>query len=325
MNLKLVSFLGIIAVLGMGCSSSEKPVAEQPAEEEAAECPAVPRDLVINLDIEIEDDEDGEWEPVAAGPLRAGRLGAFDDALAEMMAGHPAPTFPNPFTHVQNNYLFENKVVVIGDLESYGKLHCGGPVGRGRCPHGTQKECAVWNKKPPVRATTQIRGHGVDQRQMCIIITELKNRRSLPVGSESGRVLIGAHRNLLTAGKKCCTNSLGNALRDMGASQLDVRAVMSDDENVFHFTDRCLVMSDEEIQTISGGGQLAAAMTTAQQTCFSGASGINFKKMLTPFMQLFNTAPELRQLPLDYDYTAPNGNTTRVSITHDVLTLAPRL
>jgi len=297
-----------------------------------AAAPAGSNNIVINVDVEL-DERAPSCGRKAAGGCRAKskvcnagrRLKAFDDALDAIRAGHPAPTYPNPFTNVQNVYLFENNITVIGGgfdeaRESYGRVNC--DVRAERCPFRTAEECEVWRRKPVVRTGgSESRGPSIERQRLCIIIDELRQNRRLPVESVSGRALIGAHRLMLNNGRRCCVDAATDIIKKSGGTAQDAEGFVSGNAE---FLDRCIAWSEDEIEKISGGGSFGEFLNEVQNRCFA-VGGTNIRKMLTPFVQLFNSAPDLEELPLDYDYTDPQGQARRVSITDDVKVITSRL
>jgi hypothetical protein len=252
---------------------------------------AVSENLTINLEIEFDDDEDFELQPAAV------KISPFDRAIADMMAGNA-----------------KYKTTNI----------CGKPD-KSRCPFATEKECGIWRAKPSVDVSGEAQNRAVEDNRLCRIISELRAHRRVPAQGEAGRALIPAHRALMDAGRKCCMNSMANAFRAAGLSDSDVANFEREDATGFRFTERCLTISRANITQMTGGGWMGDAMLGAQSQCYSGTSAAHLAKLLAPFVQLFETAPDLKQYPLDYTFTDSRGRRIRMSITHDVFTIADRL
>jgi hypothetical protein len=302
-----------------------------------------PNDLNIDIIIDSEKTADEQCLDPVRPVVRWGN--SFEDALRDMMAGHPAPTYPNPFTHIQNNYVFENNLTLIGDVDSvavapskapfdktrptnkqkYGKINCARLHRSVICPFDSAEKCRIWKSKPHIAITHTEPDRTISEESLCRIIDELRKNPHLPVESESGKTLIIAHRQLIETGRNCCFHTVQASLRQMGADDAAVQQWADDDRNIFHFTEKCLLWDEDDIRAQTNGDPVANVMIAAQQSCLSGTPSAGLRTLITPFMQLFNTAPELKDRALDYEFTNEAGMIERLSISDEVNIIAEKL
>jgi hypothetical protein len=331
---------------------------------------ALPPDMKVNVEIVMEsDDEDVVATTAPVDENAAPKMVGFDDALNGIMEGHPAPTYPNPFTTVQNNYLFENTVQVVGDvandltgndaqvnnaqvsIEKYGvndnvsetsesmgmyfignnvidadmqalidanpefaPVNCGVPEDAD-CPFENEDECKIWKAKPHIKTTQIPNDYSLSKTQVCSIIGGVIRNQRIPVNSDVGSALIAAHQRLLSGARDCCMQVAVAGLSNNGAP-MDVLAAFKSDVNNQQFAQRCLLWSPDEINGIANGDEgLIAIFNNARNTCVANAE---VRRLIAPFMQIYNTAPGLRNMPLDYKIHDVNGAENQVSITFDI-------
>ncbi len=160
------------------------------------------------------------------------------------------------------------------------------------CPFHTIRECLIWNSKPIMMETIPLPTRHIKQTD------------------DYQTALVKRYEALMQAARSCCTAGMENKLKNSGASQGLIYKFMVDDANFYGFTDRCLMMTDEELHKNYSGTATAKAVMGVRDTCLCQRRDY-FDALLAPF----DDFPDE-----EYNYTYQDGlnRQVKVSISDDV-------
>jgi hypothetical protein len=122
----------------------------------------------------------------------------------------------------------------------------------------------------------------------------------------------------------CCTDGLVYSLKNAGASEGLIYKFMADDANFYGFGSRCLMMTDEELDTKYPNTATAAVAADVRNGCLCRGRQW-FAAMLAPFQQAYAAAPEFADQKFYYTYTDGLQRQTTVSINNDVQNVLKQL
>lgn len=160
------------------------------------------------------------------------------------------------------------------------------------CPFHTMHECLIWKRKPIIMETIPLPSRHIKQTD---------NYQA---------ALVKRYEALMQAARSCCTAGMENKLKNAGASKGLIYKFMVDDANFYGFGDRCLMMTDKELQKNYSGTATAKAVMGVRDTCLCQRRDY-FDALLAPF----DDFPDE-----EYSYTYQDGlkRETKVSISDDV-------
>jgi hypothetical protein len=90
-----------------------------------------------------------------------------------------------------------------------------------------------------------------------------------------------------------------------------------DDANFYQFGDRCLMMSDNDFDKTFANAATSEVVADVRNTCLCKSRDW-FASLLAPFGQIFDAAPEFKNMPFNYTYTDGLQRQVTVSINKDV-------
>lgn len=160
------------------------------------------------------------------------------------------------------------------------------------CPFHTIRECLIWKRKPVIMETIPL------------------PTRHIKKTDDYQTALVKRYEALMQAARSCCTAGMENKLINSGASAGLIYKFMVDDANFYGFGDRCLMITDEELQENYSGTATARAVMGVRDTCLCQRRDY-FDALLAPF----DDFPDE-----EYNYTYQDGlkREVNVSISNDV-------
>lgn len=160
------------------------------------------------------------------------------------------------------------------------------------CPFFSTRECDIWKRKPTVIETI-----------------DFPERRIKKTGDYK-KQLLERYQTLMHAARSCCVAGMEYRLKQSGASKRLVYKFMIDDANFYRFGDRCLMMSDEKLETTYPNSATAQMVSDVRDTCLCRRRDY-FAALIAPFDDFTNE---------EYEYSYQDGlkRDLNVSITEDV-------
>lgn len=192
------------------------------------------------------------------------------------------------------------------------------------CPFDTETECEIWRRKPIVRETVSPRSPLIRADKVDAFVSAAKCNATIKATDPVAAPLLERYKMLMRSANACCTDGLVYSLKRAGASDGLVYKFMSDDANFYGFGARCLMMTDEELDTKYPNTATAAVAADVRNGCLCRGRQW-FQAMLAPFQQVYNAAPEFADQKFYYTYTDGLQRQTTVSINNDVQNVLKQL
>ena len=185
------------------------------------------------------------------------------------------------------------------------------------CPFDSETECEIWRRKPIIRETVSPRSPTIRQDSLNAFISAAKCNSSIKATEAVAAPLLERYKMLMRSANACCTDGLVYSLKKAGASDGLIYKFMADDANFYGFGSRCLMMTDEELDTKYPNTATAAVAADVRNGCLCRGRQW-FQAMLAPFQQAYAAAPEFANQKFYYTYTDGLQRKTTVSINNDV-------
>lgn len=160
------------------------------------------------------------------------------------------------------------------------------------CPFFSTRECDIWKRKPAVIETIELPERHIEKT--CDYKKELLKR----------------YQTLMQAARSCCVSGMEYRLKQSGARKSLIYKFMIDDANFYRFGDRCLMMSDEKLETKYPNSATAQMVSDVRDTCLCKRRDY-FNALLAPFDDFSDE---------EYEYSYQDGlkRELNASITEDV-------
>ena len=177
------------------------------------------------------------------------------------------------------------------------------------CPFQTKSDCDIWLSKPTFSATVALPTRSLRPEQ----IDDLRNAiasGSIDMNSDAARPMMARYKRLMAMSSSCCKNGMIEKLQSAGATPGLVYKFLVDDANFYGFTERCMMMTDAELQQKYPRTATANAVSNVRNSCVCLQRDY-LDALLAPFDQFSN---------VDFVYSWTDGlNRPRtVSISQDV-------
>ncbi len=192
------------------------------------------------------------------------------------------------------------------------------------CPFDSETECEIWRRKPIVRETVSPRSPMIRADKINAFISAAKCNATIKATEPVAAPLLDRYKMLMRSANACCTDGLVYSLKRAGASDGLVYKFMSDDANFYGFGSRCLMMTDDELDTKYPNTATAAVAADVRNGCLCRGRQW-FAAMLAPFQQVYAAAPEFASQKFYYTYTDGLQRQTTVSINNDVQNVLKQL
>ena len=188
------------------------------------------------------------------------------------------------------------------------------------CPFDSETECEIWRRKPIVRETVSPRSPTIRIDTLNAFISAAKCNASIKATEPVAAPLLDRYKMLMRSANACCTDGLVYSLKNAGASEGLIYKFMADDANFYGFGSRCLMMTDEELDTKYPN----TATADVRNGCLCRGRQW-FAAMLAPFQQAYAAAPEFADQKFYYTYTDGLQRQITVSINNDVQNVLKQL
>ena len=106
----------------------------------------------------------------------------------------------------------------------------------------------------------------------------------------------------MKSAQACCTDGMAYALKKAGATDGLVYKFLADDANFYGFGARCLMTTDEELDTKYPNTSTAAVVADVRNGCLCRGRQW-FEAMLAPFKDVYKALPEFANEKFYYTYT----------------------
>ena len=192
------------------------------------------------------------------------------------------------------------------------------------CPFDTETECEIWRRKPIVRETVSPRSPTIRADALDAFVSAAGCNPGISATDAVAAPLLDRYKMLMRSANACCTDGLVYSLKRAGASDGLVYKFMSDDANFYGFGSRCLMMTDDELDTKYPNTATAAVAADVRNGCLCRGRQW-FAAMLAPFQQVYAAAPEFANQKFYYTYTDGLQRQTTVSVNNDVQNVLKQL
>lgn len=185
------------------------------------------------------------------------------------------------------------------------------------CPFETETECNIWRRKPIIREIVSPRAPKIRNDKLYNLLDSVSCNGEIDANSEIAAPLLDRYKMLMRSAKACCSEGMVYSLRKSGASDGLIYKFMSDDANFYNIGERCLMMSDEDLDIEYPDTATATVIADVRNGCICRGRQW-FAAMLAPFIDAWNASPEFAQSKFLWTYTDGLGRDVTVSINDDV-------
>ena len=185
------------------------------------------------------------------------------------------------------------------------------------CPFDTDAECDIWRRKPIMREVVAPRSNKIQDVRMAEFVDAARCDANIDASNPVAAPLLARYKMLLNSARACCTDGMAYSLRRAGASDGLVYKFMADDANFYGFGTRCLMMTDNELDTKYPNTSTAAVAADVRNGCLCRGRQW-FNAMLAPFNDAYAAVPEFKDAKFNYTYTDGLGREITVSVNNDV-------
>lgn len=185
------------------------------------------------------------------------------------------------------------------------------------CPFDTDAECDIWRRKPIMREVVAPRSNKIQDVRMAEFVDAARCDANIDASNPAAAPLLARYKMLLNSARACCTDGMAYSLRRAGASDGLVYKFMADDANFYGFGTRCLMMTDNELDTKYPNTSTAAVAADVRNGCLCRGRQW-FNAMLAPFNDAYAAVPEFKDAKFNYTYTDGLGREITVSVNNDV-------
>lgn len=185
------------------------------------------------------------------------------------------------------------------------------------CPFETETECEIWRRKPIIRENVSPRSPRIPTGDLNAFIDAARCNAEITANNPVAEPLLARYKMLMRSANACCTDGIVHTLKRAGASDGLIYKFMSDDANFSGFGARCLMMTDEELDTKYPNTATASVVADVRNGCLC-RSREWFQSMLAPFMQVYHTMPEFVGQKFYYTYTDGLQREITTSVNKDV-------
>ena len=278
-------------------------------------------DMIVSNETVITGCPECTWESQVLNPNDDAELARFYDetmaAAAETRARIEALLGPNQ----SGTAIFAEETCPVEP--EFKTLNWGVPgqvkmeFGTDGCPFETMAECKIWRRKPIVREVVAPRSPKIRYEKMDDILAEVDCSGELDANSTAAAPLLNRYRLLMKSARACCTTGITYSLRRVGASDGLIYKFLSDDVNFYNVGDRCLMMTDSEIDSGSYRDATSAMITDVRNGCLCRDRDW-FASLLQPFVDAWRISPDFANSPFYWTYIDGVGREVTVSINDDV-------
>ena len=193
----------------------------------------------------------------------------------------------------------------------------------GKCPFDTKKECDIWRKKPSIRETSLPKSGTISSDKMKPIIAAAR-RGDVRADSDAAKPLVERYRAAGRFSRACCREGLVHRLKKNGKGQDHIYKFIMDDANFYRFSERCMFLSDFELDNEMNGTINSEMVADVRNVCIC-RNREWISSTLGPFQQVYDAVPSFRNQPMEYAFVDDLGRETIVSINEDVQKITDRM
>ena len=185
------------------------------------------------------------------------------------------------------------------------------------CPFDSETECEIWRRKPIVIETVSPRSPKIRADKMNEFINAARCNNEITANEAVSAPLLERYKILMKSAQACCTDGMAYALKKAGATDGLVYKFLADDANFYGFGARCLMTTDEELDTKYPNTSTAAVVADVRNGCLCRGRQW-FEAMLAPFKDVYKALPEFANEKFYYTYTDGLQREITVSVNNDV-------
>ena len=179
------------------------------------------------------------------------------------------------------------------------------------CPFNTERECLVWNKKPVYKTTVAPRAPHLNTVRVEEMLYAINSDINISGNDAVMSPLMQRYNMLMNAADACCTSGIIYKMRESGATDDEIYDFLKDDANYFALTKRCLVMSNEDIESRYSNGVNGKMVADVRNACLCKNQDW-FAALVQPFNDIYEQIPEFAES--DFIYTYMDGMQRGVKI-----------
>jgi len=185
------------------------------------------------------------------------------------------------------------------------------------CPFETEFECETWKKKPQVNEIVTPKNPKLKKSKIEKILSRIKDSKGINQDDDVFEPLLDRYKILMRSARSCCTEGMIYKLKKAGANQKLIYKFLSDDANFYNIGNRCLMMTDQELDKRFSNTETANVVADVRNSCL--CKGRNwFKSMLEPFVEIYNKDPNFKNLDFLYYYNDGLNRNITISINEDI-------
>ena len=236
--------------------------------------------------------------------------------------GYVPVVYKKTLTELEIEQLLKNKDLKKEKLEKYRPEELGRNVWADDlefqdCPFETLRECRIWQRKPAVPETVSNRTPSIAAIRVNELITLARAGNPLSTNMPAAAPLVNRYRALMSASRACCTSGLIWHLERAGAPKGLVYKFLVDDANFYQFGERCLMITDDELDRYYPDTSTAEIVADVRNGCLCRRKEY-FETLLAPFSQVAEASPGFADNPFNWKYMDGLKRTVTVSINRDV-------
>lgn len=184
------------------------------------------------------------------------------------------------------------------------------------CPFDTTWECEIWLNKPHVKEAVVPRSKKLRQVNVDSLVALLRAGNTVSVDMRDAAPLVKRYEKLMDMSRACCTEGIVYNLQRAGATPGLVYKFLVDDANFYGFGDRCLMMTDTDLDRYRNTAT-AGVIGDVRNGCLCRQKEW-FKSLLAPFQQVGEQVPNFSSSSFNYTYTDGLNREVTTSINTDV-------
>ncbi len=194
---------------------------------------------------------------------------------------------------------------------------------KSKCPFDTKSKCDIWKTKPTVNENTYDAPKTMRMTYLDKFIMQSVSDKNFCANKKIAKPFVNAYKNLMNMSNICCTETMVHKLKTYEIKPASIYTFLADDANYYHATERCLAMTDAQLDE-EFPLDYAIFIADTRNSCLCKNRDA-FEYALQPFAQLYDLFPEFAEFDFKYTYTDDLGRETAVSINEDVLNIMSQL
>lgn len=185
------------------------------------------------------------------------------------------------------------------------------------CPFETEFECKAWKIKPQINEIVTPKNPKIKQSKMNKILLAIKENKELETENIIFEPLLERYKILMRSARSCCTEGMIYKLKKAGASTKLVYKFLSDDANFYDIGNRCLMMTDQDLDKRFSNTETSNVIADVRNSCLCKGRDW-FKSILEPFVEIYKQNPNFKNSQFLYYYNDGLNRNITVSINEDI-------